>query len=271
MKKLYVIGALLLVLLGIGVTASATMTVVATHAVLGEFVQAVGGDLVNVVTIIPSGFCPANYDLRPSDVAAVTHASLVVYSGFEPWMDSLLLGVGNASVKTLQVKGDWSTPDSAAAKIDAIKAALVSLLPDATDTLQANAGRYTDALTSLASSLKDKANEAGVANIPVICMQWQRSFVAWLGFDVAATYGIPANLSIKDLVALAKVGEEKEVRIVIDNLQSGIDFGAKLAREVGAVHVVLSNFPGAMPGTATVLDLFERNAGSLFSAIEPIE
>ena len=59
--------------------------------------------------------------------------------------------------------------------------------------------------------------------------------------------------------------------LVIDNLQSGISFGAKLAHEVGAIHVVLSNFPGAMPATATVLDLFTQNAEALFTAVEPVE
>ncbi len=262
---------MLLALLSVGFAASAAMTVVATHAVFGEFVQAVGGDLVNVVTIIPSGFCPSNYDLRPSDIAAVINASLVIYSGFEPWMATLLSGVGNKSVKTLQLKGDWNTPDSAAAKVDAIESALAALLPKDVQALADNAATYKHALDSVAASLKSEANDLGVADIPVICMQWQKSFVAWLGFDVVATYGIPANLSIKDLVALARTGKKEEARVVIDNLQSGINFGANLAREVGAVHVVLSNFPGAMPGTATVIDLFQRNADSLFSAIEPIK
>jgi len=271
MKQRIALVVVLLALLGVGFAASATMTVVATHAVLGEFAQAVGGNLVDVVTIIPSGFCPANYDLRPSDIAAVTNASLVIYSGFEPWMDSLLSGVGNKAVRTLQLKGDWNTPDSAAAKIDAIESALGALLPGEAQILAANAATYKYALESVSASLTSEANDLGVADVPVICMQWQASFVSWLGFDVVATYGIPANLSIKDLVVLAQTGKENKVRVVIDNLQSGIDFGAKLAREVGAVHVVLSNFPGAMPGTATVLDLFQRNGDSLFSAIEPVE
>ena len=271
MKNRMGVLVVLLALFAAGFASMATTTVVATHAVLGEFAQAVGGDLVKVITIIPSGFCPANYDLRPSNISAVTSASLVIYSGFEPWMDSLLSGVGNSSVVTLQLKGDWNTPAAASAKVDAIERALVEILPGQEEALSNNATAYKESLASVASSLKSRASNLSVSNVPVICMQWQKSFVAWLGFDVVATYGIPANLSIKDLVALAKVGKEKEARVVIDNLQSGIDFGAKLAREVGAVHVVLSNFPGAMPQTATVIDLFKRNAESLFKAIEPVE
>ena len=76
---------------------------------------------------------------------------------------------------------------------------------------------------------------------------------------------------MRDLVDLAAAGRDAGAQLVIDNLQSGVDFGAKLAREIGAVHVVLSNFPGAMPRTTTVVDLLTRNAEALFSAIEPLE
>ena len=37
-------------------TVAGAQTVVSTHAVLGEFTQKVGGEDINVVTLIPSGF-----------------------------------------------------------------------------------------------------------------------------------------------------------------------------------------------------------------------
>lgn len=269
MKKLLIVGISLLVIASLGTTVLAKPSVVATHAVLGEFAQIVGGELIEVTTIIPSGFCPAFYDLRPSDVAAVSRATMVLYSGIEPWMDSLLDAVGGTAC-AIQLKGPWSTPDAAAGKVDAIAASLSDLLPDDAEAFAANATAYKEDLTSLGNSLKAKAATLNVEDVPVISMAWQEMFVAWLGFNVVATYGIPSDLSLKDLVDLVAVGVEHEATLVIDNLQSGVNFGAKLAREVGAVHVVLSNFPGAMPKTATVLDLFAQNAEALFAAIEPL-
>lgn len=269
MKKLLVFGITLLMVATVGGVLLGKPTVVSTHAVFGEFVQVVVGDLIEVITIIPSGFCPAHYDLRPSDIMSVSQALLVIYSGFEPWMDSLLDAVGGTAT-AVQLKGPWSTPDAASGKVDAIAAALSELLPESADSFAANAAIYEEALASLATSLKAQAAALNVDSIPVISMAWQEDFVAWLGFNVVAPYGMPENLSLKDLVELAQVGRDNEAVLVIDNLQSGVNFGAKLAREIGAVHVVLSNFPGAMPGTATVLDLFERNAEALFSAIEPL-
>lgn len=273
MKKLLYFGVCLLIVVSLGATLLAQPTVVATHAVFGEFAEAVGGDLIEVVTIIPSGFCPAHYDLRPSDVAAVSTAVLVIYSGFEPWMDTLIEAVGRTDqpAQTVQLKGPWNRPNNAAEKVDAIAAALSEILPESTATFEENAAAYKEILTSLADSLQEEADRLDVGSVPVISMAWQAPFVSWLGFNIVATYGMPENLSLKDLVELAQVGKENQAVLVIDNLQSGVNFGAKLAHEIGAIHVVLTNFPGAMPATGTVPAMFEANAEALFLALEPLQ
>ncbi len=245
-------------------------TVVSTHAVLAEFAQAVGGETLEVVAIIPSGFCPSHYDLSPSDLVAVLDASVILYSGFEPWIETLADAAGSAAA-VIQLPGEWNTPDTAIGKVEAIRDALAERFPASADDFTANADAYIEELRSLGDALQERARSVGVSGIAVVCMEWQADFVSWLGFSVAVTYGVSEGLSLRDLVALAAAGRDAGAQLVIDNLQSGLDFGAKLAREVGAVHVVLSNFPGAMPYTATVLDLLVRNAEALFAAIEPLD
>lgn len=256
-------------LIAVGVVACGD-TVVATHAVYAEFARAVVGDSIDVVSIIPSGFCPSHYDLAPSDLVAVLDASLILYSGFETWIETLATAASGPDV-LLRLPGVWSTPDAAIEKVEAIRDALVDRLPGSADMFTSNADAYMARFRTLGDELLQRAGAASVSSVAVVCMEWQASFVGWLGFDVAVMYGIPTDLSLQDLVRLAAEGREANARLVIDNLQSGVDFGAKLAREVNAIHVVLSNFPGAMPDTATVLDLFTRNAEALLSAIEPLE
>jgi len=243
--------------------------VVATHAVLGELAQVVGGDLINVVTIIPSGFCPAHYDLSPSDYAALINADVVLYSGIEPWVEKLADSTQEGAL--VQFRGAWNTPPAAAEKAAAVATALTERIPEGAATFAANRDAYVAELDALGEDLLAQAASLVVSEIPVVCMEWQTGFVSWLGFNIPVTYGMPESLSLKDLIDLARAGGEANAQVVIDNLQSGIEFGGKLAREVGAVHVVLSNFPGAMPHTATLIDLIRRNAEAMFSAIEPIE
>ncbi len=252
------------------VSALAAPTVVATHAVFAEFSEIVGGEHIEVVSIIPSGFCPAHYDLRPSDVRAVTDADLVLYSGIEVWMDTLISAAGS-DTSVVRLRGSWNTPDAAAEKVEEIKELLSDLFPGHTASFAENAHAYQEKLATLAEDLQARAEALAVADVSVLCIAWQESFVSWLGFEVAATYPPPESLTLRALQRLAEKGEQAGAKLVVDNLQSGVGFGGKLAAEFGAVHVVLSNFPGAMPGTATVLDLLAQNAEALFWAIAPLE
>jgi len=271
-RKLLYIGILLGLLTNLGIIVQAKPLVVATNAIFGEFAEIIGEDLIEVFTITPMGFCPAHYDLRPSDIAAVTDAVLVIYQGFEPWMETLLASVGNSQhpVQTIQLTGEWNRPSYASEKCEAIAEALSETLPESTATFEKNVAAYRDKLTALAEVLQEKAGRLGVGNVSVISMQWQSFFVSWLGFEVVATYGMPENLSLKDLVELKKIGEENEVVLVIDNLQSGVDFGEKLAGEIGAIQVVLTNFPGTSPEIDSYLAMLKTNAETLFAAIEPL-
>jgi len=243
--------------------------VVATHAVLGEIAETVGGEYIDVITIIPSGFCPGHYDLAPSDYAALLSAQVVFYSGIEPWVERLSGSTKEGAL--VQFRGSWSTPADAIEKTNAVARILAERIPEGAATFAANAEQYVTKLQAVSDELQRRAAEMNVSVVPVVCMEWQVSFVKWLGFQVAVTYGMPEGLSLRDLVQLAESGRAAKAVLVIDNLQSGIEFGAKLAREVGAVHVVLTNFPGALPKTATLIDMMVRNADALFDAIEPVE
>ena len=243
--------------------------VVATHAVLGEIAERVGGDAIEVVVLIPSGFCPSHYDLAPSDYRALLDAQLVLYSGMEPWVEEL--GARANPDALVQMPGIWNTPPAAAEKTRQVAELLSERIPELEAQFTSNGNAFASELVAMGDHLLERAVSAGVAGCPVVCMQWQASFAAWLGLDVAITYGIPSTLTLRDLVSLAGAGREAGARVVIDNLQSGVEFGGKLSGEIGAAHAVLTNFPGAMPRTATLIDLLVRNAEALFSAVEPLE
>lgn len=241
--------------------------VIATTAILADFAEAVGGELIEVYTITPSGICPAHYDLRPSDIRAVAQASLVLYHGFEPWLEDLIASSGNTEVKRVQVKGPWNIPPKAVEIVGKIAEALSEVDPADAEYFQSSSQSYQGEITTVAEELQAEAGELGVDEAKAIVMQWQEGFVGWLGFDIVATYPPPEMLSLKEVDELIQIGREQGVALVIDNLQSGIDFGARLAFEVSAVHVVLTNFPGAIPHTATYLEMLRYNAERLFEAL----
>jgi zinc/manganese transport system substrate-binding protein len=65
------------------------LQVVASFSILGDLVQDVGGDAVQVTTLIGPGVDAHTYDPAPTDLVVLEGAALVFQNGlgFEPWLD----------------------------------------------------------------------------------------------------------------------------------------------------------------------------------------
>ena len=250
--------------------AQVPIPVVATSVVLADLADKVGGEEVSVTPIIPAGFCPAHYDLKPSDLLAISRAKLVLYHGIEPWLETLLGNV-NPEAKVLVLSGPWITPASMIEKARAISVALGELLPEKAGYFASRAEGFARDVQALGEELKVRAEELKLSQVPAIVMAWQADFAQWLGLNVVATYLPEERLSLKALAELSAQGREAGVLLVIDNLQSGVSFGARLAHELGAIHVVLTSFPGAIPGAVDLSAMLQANAEAVFSAVESLE
>jgi ABC-type Zn uptake system ZnuABC Zn-binding protein ZnuA len=155
-------------------------------------------------------------------------------------------------------------------KAQAISAALAELLPDRAEHFASWAESFAQEIQALEEELQTRAQELSLRQVPAIVMQWQADFARWLGLNVVATYPPEERLSLKDLGQLIEEGRQAQVVLVIDNLQSGVSFGARLAHELGAMHVVLTNFPGAIPGAVDLPTMLRTNAEAIFSAVESL-
>lgn len=243
--------------------------VIATSEVFGSLVRTIGADEVLVITIIPAGFCPAHYDLRPSDFLYLSKAELVIYHGIEPWMDRLLANI-NPGAKVLQLRGEWNYPAPLAEKARAIAEEMEELWPEKAAAFQGRLDRFLADLEALAGEIQARARELELGKVPAIVMAWQEGFARWLGLNIVATYPPEERLTVRDLTELAARGREAQVKLVIDNLQSGVSFGGRLAQAIGATHIVLTNFPGPLPGTVDMLSMLRVNAEIVFAAVEAL-
>ena len=77
---------------------SAALKVVASTADLASLAAAVGGDLVEVETIVPAAADAEAFEPKPGDAEKVRGADLIVRVGlgYDHWLDTLLLQTGNA-------------------------------------------------------------------------------------------------------------------------------------------------------------------------------
>src|SRR6266480_1640003 len=80
--------------------AARTSRIVATTSDLASLAQAVAGDLAQVETIIPPAADPEAFEPRPSDLAKLKGASIVIRIGlgYDHWLDKLIATHGDAAV-----------------------------------------------------------------------------------------------------------------------------------------------------------------------------
>lgn len=94
-------------------TADAAMTtgtglkVIATYSILGDLVQNVAGDLVDVRTLVPAGGDAHTFEPSPADSVALAEANLVFENGleFEPWLSDLFAASGSQARRVVVSEG----------------------------------------------------------------------------------------------------------------------------------------------------------------------
>jgi len=243
---------------------SGRIRVVASTTLISAIVQAVGGDRFAVTTIAPAGLCPGHFDLKPSDVTAANNARLILNHGWEAWYPGLEKAIIPPRPRrvTLTTQGNWMIPElqkQAAAEIGGL---LAELDTARADTYQLAATRYEADVDSAAAAAR--ALLAGRELPAVIVAEQQSPFVVWLGFHVVATYGRAEDFSAQEMTRLARVAIDSDVKLIVDNLQSGPDAGKPLAEALKVKHVTLTNFPLEGSYSRSLLD----NTAALAQAIE---
>jgi len=240
------------------------LVIVTSTTLIASVAQAVGGNRVKVSTIAPAGMCPGQFDLKPSDIAAANKADLLINHGWEAWFDQLVKAINNPKVHhvTTKIADDWMLP--AVQKQEAFEMAgfLSELDTVAKDSFKMRAEIYCHRIDSVADLVRQMFK--GKKKPKLLAAAYQAPFLAWLGFDVVATYGRPEEITGRELTHLAKVGIDSGVGIIVDNLQSGPDAGLELARSLNAKHVTLTNFP--LQGK--YLEALKENAQSLAGLLE---
>lgn len=80
--------------------------------VIGSLVEDFVGEEAEIVVLVRPGLCPADYDMKPSDVYAVSKAKLLFYQAIpgEFWLQGLIEASGNEDLTMVKVPGIYNTP-----------------------------------------------------------------------------------------------------------------------------------------------------------------
>jgi zinc transport system substrate-binding protein len=221
--------------------------VIATNSWTAAFAAAAGA--TDITTLAPSSLRhPAEYELKPSDVASLQGADLIIYTGFEV-MAKLSEAAGSQAIRMLQIGADYSLP-TMRASILAI-ADLLGTGPKAKESVAA--------LEEFMSSWKKELAGAGLGGAPVVAHVFQQPLVAELGFKVAGVFG-PGPLEAAQIARLSPTG----AKLIVDNWHN--EAGGPLRETMKtALYASLINFPGP-DGTSSLLDVLADDRAKLKAA-----
>jgi zinc/manganese transport system substrate-binding protein len=162
---------------------AAEIEAIASFSILGDLVRQIGGERVNVHTLVGPGQDAHAYEPRPSDARRLKHAGLVVLNGlgFDDWLPRLArasgyqgsLLVASDGIRPLAMRGGnderstridphaWQDVVNVRAYITNIAVALIAADPGGADTYRANAVRYRAELDALDTDIR-----AAIARLP---------------------------------------------------------------------------------------------------------
>jgi len=243
------IRALVLIFFAFAMTArAAPIRVVATNSWTAAFAAAAGA--ADIVTLAPSALRhPAEYELKPSDVAALRGAGLIVYTGFEVMAKKLGDAAGGQSIRMLKIDADYTLP--------VLRASIMSIA-EVLGTSE-KARQSLAELETFLASWKAELAAAGLGGATVMTHAFQQPLMAELGFAVGGVFG-PGPLEAAQIAKLSPI----DGKLIVDNWHN--EAGGPLRETMSSArYVSLINFPGP-DGTESLLDVLSDDRARLKAA-----
>ena len=284
-------GALALALLALGgcgpAAPPAKPLVVTTIYPLWEFARQVAGDRATVVSLVPAGVEPHDWEPAPRDVSRVRQAAVFVYTGttLDGWAEKLLADLPGGRV-VVNVRGGlgvltvggvtdphlWLDPTLARAQVLAIAGGLEQADPAGRAVYAENAKAFVARLDALdlefAAGLADCARREVVtshAAFAYLARRYRLTQVPVMGISPEA------EPSPADLAAIVRTARRLKVTHVFYETLVSPRLAETLSREIGATPLPLNPIEGVSPAEAAAgtgyLELMRANLANLRTAL----
>jgi zinc/manganese transport system substrate-binding protein len=269
--------------------AAERLNVVASFSILGDFVRTIGGDRVNVTTLVSPDSDVHVYTPAPSDAKRIADAKLVVVNGLglEGWLPRLVQSSGSkATVVTasagitplkLGAAADphaWQSVPNAKVYATDIANALAVAAPDDAEFFRAQAKAYLEKLETL-----DREVREAVAKIPpdrrkvISTHDAFGYFSAEYGIRFIAPLGVSTETepSARDIAAIiGQIKAQKIPAVFLENI-SDDRLIRRIAAETGSKvggTLISDGLTGEKGLAPTYIDMVRHNIKALTSALD---
>jgi zinc/manganese transport system substrate-binding protein len=280
--------ALMLVASAAPAHAQARLDVVASFSILGDFARNVGGERVNVTTLVgPDGDVHV-YTPAPADAKKIADAKLVIINGLglEGWLPRLVQSSGGKTaivaatngIAPLKIGGDadphaWQSVANARIYVANIRDALVAADPTGAAIYRVNADAYLAKLDAL-----DREVREAMARIPqprrkVISTHDSFGyFAAAYGVEFIAPLGVSteSEASARDIAGIiTQIRTAKIPAVFLENI-SDPRLMRRISTETGARiggTLYSDSLTGEKGDAPTYIDMVRHNIKALTSAL----
>jgi zinc/manganese transport system substrate-binding protein len=290
-SRLGLAAAIFLALSGTAI-ATGKVKAVASFSILGDLVVQVGGDRVDVVTLVgPNGDAHV-FSPTPADAKALASADVFFVNGlgFEGWIERLKKSSGfegeevvaSKGVKPLRMEGEhgetidphaWQDLANGKIYVANIRDGLIAADPEGKSVYEANAAKYLDAIAEEERAVKAALNALPAARRKIITSHDAFGYLgAAYGLEIIAPQGVSTD-SEASAQAVAKIIRQiKQAKVPAVFIETITDprLLDQIARETGAkiggalYSDALSEPDGPAP---TYLDMFRHNVEAITQAL----
>jgi zinc/manganese transport system substrate-binding protein len=298
-KRLFLQAGLALALflgLASGAEAADKVKAVASFSILGDMVKQVGGDRVDVVTLVgPDGDAHV-YEPTPADAKNLAASQILFVNGlgFEGWMDRLEKSSGfkgkvvvtstgvkprtmveeeGGTPETITDPHAWQSLANGKLYVANIRDGLIAVDPDGKATYEANATKYLNQIAEEETAVKQALGSLPKDRRKIITSHDAFGyFGAAYGVEVIAPEGVSteSEASAQDVAKIIRQIKAEHIPAVFMENVTDHRLLDQIARETGAkiggelYTDALSPADGPAP---TYLDMFRHNVGTLTAAL----
>jgi zinc/manganese transport system substrate-binding protein len=270
--------------------------VVATFSILGDLVKNVGGDRIEVTTLVGPNSDAHVYAPTPADAKKVAAAKVVFVNGlgFEGWLTRLVKASGTKAptvtvskgIKTRKMEADdhghghkatdphaWQSVANTKIYVTNIRDGLAAADPAGKASYEANASAYLAKLDALEAEVKEAVTRIPADRRRIITSHEAFGyFGAAYGIDFIAPVGVSteAAVSARDVAKIiAQIKKQKIPAVFMENI-TGSRMMEQIAKESGA-KIGGSLFSDALSDekgpAATYIEMMRNNIRELSLAL----
>jgi zinc/manganese transport system substrate-binding protein len=264
------------------------LNVVASFSILGDFVRNVGGDRINVTTLVGPDSDSHVYVPAPADAKKVANARLVFVNGlgFEGWLSRLLKSAGGkaavvtttAGIAPLKVGSvadphAWQSVGNAKIYVANIRDALVVAAPADAEAFKSNAAAYLADLDALERELREAVAKIPESRRKVISTHSAFGyFAAAYGVEFIAPLGVSteSEASARDIARIiTQIRAAKIPAVFLENVTDPRLIG-RISAETGAKvggTLYSDSLTGEKGDSPTYIAMVRHNIKALTSAL----